>query len=82
VRLGLYIDVDRDAALGTNDRMVALFNLVDGQTNSLAAETIVDDEDGAADGAIASRVSYFGIDGVHHVAGSYLWAASTNGLRP
>lgn len=75
VELSVFLDVDQDGIIDATDPLVAQFNLTDGETNDFGATTFVDDNDGIANGTIASAVSFFG-DGVLHVIGDYIWQAT------
>lgn len=77
VALSLYVDVDRDGSVGTNDVALAQFDLQDGKTNDLGSIVMPADTN-AADGVISTRISYHGLanDGcVYHGVGAYLWQA-------
>ena len=78
VNLELYLDVSDngmvDAAL---DPLIAAFGVQDGGTNALGSSVIVDDEDGAINGTVVSRIAHFGQEGLFHVVGKYLWLART-----
>ncbi|HBA82642.1 MAG TPA: hypothetical protein DCZ95_00980 [Verrucomicrobia bacterium] len=76
----LFADIDRNGALSQSDVLMGSFPVEDGVTNSLGASVIPHDTDGAANGVVVSRISYYGIDSPYHAAGSYLWAASTGSI--
>ncbi len=77
VRLGLFVDVEGNGVVDAMDPLIAAYLLQDGRTNELGSSIIVDDEDGAANGTLVSRVAYFGQEGPLHVVGHYLWSART-----
>ena len=82
VELELYRDVDRDGVVGAGDLLVRHHDVTDGATNTLGALSIVDDTDGAANGAISSRVSYFGntdVATLWKAVGQYLWVVRDGG---
>jgi hypothetical protein len=80
VNLWLFADIDRNGALSTPDITVGKFPVKDGVTNALGASIVPHDTDGVANGAVVSRISYYGIDAPYHTIGSYLWAASTGSM--
>ncbi len=86
VTLSLYVDVNTNGAIDAVDRLIQQFALRDGVANPLGARTIVDDEDGAANGVVRARISYHGLTDeawISHAVAPYLWqATSTAGTSP
>jgi hypothetical protein len=72
-QVDLYLDIQDNGVVDVADPLVASYRVRDGQTNVLGSAVVVDDEDGAANGTIVSRICYFGIDTVSHIVGHYLW---------
>ena len=78
VKLGLFLDVQGNGVIDSaQDPIVAAFLVRDGRVNWLGSSVIVDDEDGAANGTVVSRIACFGQEDVFHVVGKYLWMART-----
>jgi hypothetical protein len=80
VTLELHQDINTNGVVDAPDRLIRSFPLQDGVTNMLGSRVIPDDEDGATNGAIETRVSYFGEGGpvpLWHAVGNYLWRATT-----
>jgi len=75
VDLSIYVDVDGNGVIDASDPLAVQFELEDGTTNQFGAATFVDDNDGAANGAIAGILSFYG-NGYLHTIGNYLWKAT------
>ena len=73
VRLALVTDIEGDGALDGADAILATFDLMDGEVNPLGSVVMPDDDDGVINGAIETKISYFGVNGYTHIIGSYLW---------
>lgn len=79
VDLRLYVDSAGDGTINTNEDILwAAFRLADGETNALGSSVIPDDDDGAANGMIATRIPYFGDSWLHGI-GSYIWQVTEIG---
>ncbi len=83
VDLRLYVDVNGDRSVDTNDVWLTEIRVTDGITNAWGASMLACDTNGAADGRIYTRVSYHGLASeaqLWHAVGNYIWEARlTNG---
>lgn len=71
INLSIFVDLDGDGVIDAADPLALQFELEDGTTNALGAETFVDDNDGAINGAIESAISFYG-DNYLHSIGDYI----------
>lgn len=82
VDIRLYVDVNRNRSVDTNDVCLTEFRVQDGVTNAWGASAIAGDTNTTA-ARIGARVPYFGLLNeavLWHAAGDYLWEAQvTNG---
>ena len=73
VDITLYVDVDVDGLIGSNDFIGAAFGVDDGETNSFGAESFVDDNDGLTNRAIETAISFYGVAyNYSHTIGDYI----------
>ena len=80
VGLFLYLDVAGNGVIDGADYPVAYFLVEDGYTNSVGAETLVDDKDGLDNSAIHTAISCHGVaNDVLHTVGDYIWLAVEEG---
>lgn len=75
VQLELYLDVQENGVVDASDLLLASCRVQDGRTNALGSSVIVDDGDGTVNGVVVGRIAYFGVEGILHVVGHYLWRA-------
>ncbi len=75
--LRLYVDLDENGAIDSNDFFIAEFELTDGERNPFGADAFVDDQDGLTNGVIQTSVPFYGTPGdLLHVSGRYVWLAA------
>jgi len=73
VDIQLYVDVDGDGQIGSNDFVGAAFGIDDGETNPFGAESFLDDNDGLTNGAIETAISFYGVTyNYSHTIGTYI----------
>jgi hypothetical protein len=72
VRISILYDKNGNFVPDPSDTYLAQFEVQDGVTNALGAETILDDNDASTNGIIQISLSMYG-DGLLHIIGDYFW---------
>ncbi|VGO18766.1 hypothetical protein [Pontiella sulfatireligans] len=79
VELSIFVDLNGDGTLDAAEPLALQFNLEDGTTNAFGAETFMDDNDGAINGAIESAISFYGKNYLHSIGDYILQAVELDG---